>query len=92
MIPGTIDEINNRKDLEVDLHLLQDNNDNKGWNSNISHDFVDIKLVRGVEMTKIRVLKGSNVKKFEIWYENIYEDLFKVKVYLLKIALIFLSV
>ena len=80
LIPGKIDEINDRTDTEVELHLLQDNNDNKGWNSDISHNYVDIKLTRGVEMTRIKIVKGSNVKKFDIWYEDINEELFKAKV------------
>lgn len=31
-------------------------------------------------VTKIEIVKGSNVKKFELWYEDLNEELFKVKV------------
>lgn len=81
LVPGAVDEINDKKNRDVSIEFLQDNNNGNGWSPNQTNDYVDIKLVHGVEMTQIKVLKGSNVKRFELWYENIDEDLFKNKVY-----------
>lgn len=81
LVPGAVDEINDKKNRDVPIELLQDNNNGNGWSPNQTNDYVDIKLVHGVEMTQIKVVKGSNVKRFELWYENIDEDLFKNKVY-----------
>lgn len=81
LVPGAVDEVNDRKDNNVKLVTIQDNNDGKGWDTgSVPNNYIDIKLVHGVEMTSIQVVKGSNCKKFELWNEDINEMLYKTKV------------
>lgn len=79
MIPEAVDEINNKHDDNVEIETIQENK-RKGWKPNYGSDYVDIKLSNGYVITKIKVLKSSNVKKFELWFEDVEEFIRVVKV------------
>lgn len=64
--------INNQADEEIDVHEIADNNQT-GWKPTILSDYIDIKLMNAIDIVKIVVLPGSNVKKYKLVYKDINE-------------------
>ena len=85
--PAFIDTIRNQELEVVNLDIISDSSNKKGWKPKRRSDFVDIKLKEGYHITKIDVLEGSNVASFYLTLVDINEETktFKVISNLIKI-------
>lgn len=74
LLNDAVEIITSQTKGRIDLQTIADN-EYPGWVPAKWSDHLDIKLVNAVDMLKIEVVNGSNVKKFELLYEDINENI-----------------
>ena len=75
----SIEEINDQEDKPVQQDLIS-NATLEGWSPKRKSDFIDIKLDRPIDVHKIVVVEGSNVKTYDLTFVNEKDDMIRKRV------------
>ena len=79
--PKLVEVIRDQKENVIRINDIADNQNGKGWSPAKGIKYFDIKLKEGQNITKIKVVDGSNVKNFYLELVDIKEKRNKIKVY-----------
>lgn len=77
-----MDKIRDQKENPINLDIIEDNGNDLGWTPERKSDYLDIKLKEGQNITKIKVVPGSNVASFYLEIVDIEGNRDKIKVFL----------